>query len=140
MGREILFRGKDVHTKEWRYGSLLDFAGDGTYFLIVEPYISASTLPLYALMKDHAHFVVPQTVGQYTGLKDRNGNSIFEGDIVDHYYQKEFRNRGVVMWDSQNARFAHELRTMSPAFVFFHPEPWEVVGNIHDNPELIERK
>lgn len=139
--RDILFRGKDVHTKEWRYGGLIDMSGDGTYFLIVESYPSASTIPLYMLMKEHAHFVVPETIGQYTGLKDKNGVKIFEGDIADHVYQawpSRCVNRGVIFYDEECVRFAHKLRSMNPELGRITTEAWEVIGNVYDNPELLD--
>lgn len=119
--REILFRGK-TESGKWVYGDLLQ-QDEGVTIADAE---------------GHWWPVIDETVGQYTGLMDKNGRRIFEGDIVDHYYQKGFSNRGVVVYQKENARFTHELRTMSPAFVFFHPEPWEVIGNIHDNTELLK--
>ena len=132
--REIIFRGRDVHTKEWRYGSLIDFVGDGTYFLIVEPYPSASTLPLYVLMKDHAHFVVPETVCQYTGLKDKNGQRIFDGDVVYWPYEDE---NGEIHWAEGEARFGANFPGVYADFDHFYGHELEVVGNAYDNPELL---
>ena len=123
--REILFRGKMDRSGMWVQGDLRQYPSGA---VAIRSELIGNTVK-----------VIPATVGQYTGLKDKNGLRIFEGDIVDHYYQKGFSNRGVVVWQAENARFTHELRTMSPAFVFFNPEAWEVIGNIHDNPELIER-
>ena len=135
--REIIFRGKRVKpvtlVSRWIFGNYV-FKADNSLPGLSKHFIAV-----------HDGFgvsqwieVEPDTVGQYTGLKDKNGQRIFEGDIVDHYYQKGFFNRGVVMWDSQNARFAHELRSMSPAFFMHNPEAWEIIGNIHDNPEFMK--
>lgn len=129
--REIIFRGKRRDNGKWEFGNL-----------IISPYITNCVMIERRERKNGyyaTNVVNPESVGQYVGLKDRHGKPIFEGDIVEHYYQKEMSNRGVVMWDTQNARFAHELRTMSPAFAFFNPESWEIVGNIHDNPDMAQK-
>lgn len=134
---EILFRGKRIDNGEWVEG----------YYTKAKDCISEKEVHVIfhtdLTLFPHSEFssyeeVIPETIGQYTGLMDKNGRRIFEGDIVDHYYQKGFFNRGVVIWDSQNARFAHELRSMSPAFSLYHPEAWEIIGNIHENPELLK--
>lgn len=130
--REILFRGK-TYDGEWENGSLLiqwgEMTNDGERereYLILG-------------MKGENQFVVPETVGQYTGLQDKNGEKIFEGDIIEHHAQGNIIvNRGVVNWDSKNARWAHQLNTMNPDFTFYNPNAFEVIGNICDNPELLE--
>lgn len=140
--REILFRGKRLDNGKWIEGYYFKHDSVEACFSSDDP--KTKHLIAFDGFCDwgfeppiEAVEVMPETVGQYIGLKDRNGKPIFEGDILDHYHQKDFSNRGVVMWDAQNARFAHELRTMSPAFSLYSPEAWEVVGNIYDNKELI---
>lgn len=91
--------------------------------------------------------VIPETIGQYTGLTDKNGKKIFEGDIVDGIaYACEWK--GVIVWIPQIASFGlnhgHDTawenctilkraaRGMNDEFSA------EIIGNIHDNPELLE--
>lgn len=159
---EILFRGQDARTKEWRFGSLIDFDKESGYRLIVEPYHNASTIPLYYLMKEHAHFVVPETIDQYTGLKDKNGKRIFEGDVVrwtsentyltsNYVYDRRAYGYGsVLIVTSLESGFTlRPIKDNAPDipnanckidnYTFWnHHNQLEVIGNIHDNPELLE--
>ena len=117
--REILFRGKRVDSGELVYGWLCR-VGD-KYANIVEK----DTEVLYS--------VSTKTIGQYTGLIDKNGRKIFEGDIVDclEFY-------GEVYYDPEGC---FDLRDNTPemcgGFIGDY-NSLEVVGNIHDNPELLE--
>ena len=123
--RDILFRGKTVGGV-WEYGVPV-FSGLN------------NELAFMKQMHSYDHRVIPETVGQYTGLTDKNGKKIFEGDILDHTIQAEvLTNRGVVAWDCENARWALQLNTMKPCFYMHNPKAVEVIGNIHDNPELLE--
>ena len=87
--------------------------------------------------------VIPETVGQYTGLTDKNGTKIFEGDILKHHrslWGKDISDIGVVFWNARTCMF---LRTSSrnsetPQIWQETAEQYEVIGNIHDNPELLK--
>lgn len=127
--REILFRGKREDNGEWVEGNLTVW-NDGSASIDDEQTISS---PLYA--------VYPSTVGQYTGLTDKNGKKIFEGDIIDT------TDRLVkVVWFEGNAQFdLHFIRykddVTTTNFKGIHMrdlKEYEVIGNIHDNPELLE--
>lgn len=113
MNRKILFRGKRVDNGEWAYGYL--FKSWNRVFLLWE---MTGDVP-------NMEEVKPETVGQYTGLTDKNGNKIFEGDIV---YNGVFKAQVEFI----NGRF-------SPfgSDIFFADE-CEVIGNIHDNKELLK--
>ena len=131
--REILFRGKTYDGK-WEQG---DLRHGGYIRHDTEIYIMRAD---YAL---HNFPVVPETVGQFTGLTDKNGKKIFEGDIVKI---KDF-SRGcalnceqptsnwVVKWYEENARFGIDYMPLLPYKDFGKSE---VIGNIHDNPELLK--
>ena len=129
--REILFRGKRTDNRQWIYGNycyaeLMDKSGYED--LIIEQPADGETRK-----------IIPETVGQYTGLTDKNGNKIFEGDIL------EFSDRMVTVfwhaylgcWDSNFLKFTNKenrREDMSPRHWSYRAK---VVGNIHDNPELL---
>ena len=137
--REILFRAKRLDTGEW-----------------VEGFFSSETFYGYTPNDDRVFIIQkgtgfycpvdPATVGQFTGLVDKNGRRIFEGDVVRHHNDNpdsEIEEKGVVFWDEKycgwrrtsNGQFHHgivDTYRLSPECLY------EVIGNIHDNPELLE--
>ena len=136
--REILFRGKCEDNGLWFKGYLLGDEITGQYFIhasgnsVNESFKVGEEGVLHFL----AFEVIPETIGQYTGVKDKNGKKIFEGDIVRyancvHKVVFESRNGsgyfGIVIGEMETWPFGS-----SPADLM------EVIGNIHDNPELLE--
>ena len=126
--REILFRGKQVDNGEWVEGYLYRLSEKHNPFIMVKNKCGES------------HEVISETVGQYTGLTDKNGNKIFEGDIV----KTKFGRLCHVKWRSTGCFCGIDLiplETKSKApteWDLYCSENLEVVGNIHDNPELLE--
>ena len=147
--REILFRGKRVSDGEWLYGSLLtDNRGQKHIIPFKEIYMDGHHV---CIESDWPQFFDQQTIGQFTGLIDQNGKKIFEGDIyVTDYNQRTLKNNVQVLsvggafcggktclrcsplaWDSEED---NEELYLDEEFL----NHVVVVGNIHDNPELVE--
>ena len=122
--REILFRGKRVDNGEWFYG-FYGKSGEKAY-IIYDNDIAVA----YISMKE----VIPETVGQYTGLTDKNGTRVFEGDIILWGLAP-----CVAKYDTENARFMfyENGKYLKNGFNKDTMEMKEVIGNIHDNPELL---
>ena len=131
--REILFRGKRKDNGEWVYGHYhnCDYVGypNGGDNKTTRHYI----LPQNA---GDAHVVIPETVGQYTGLTDKNGKRIFEGDIIEN-----IDGRAIVFFDKTPCGFYMRFLDAYEDTPLDMGEMWdetEVIGNEHDNPELLE--
>lgn len=137
--REILFRGKRVDNGEWVHG---DLKQNGATFG-KRCFITRWLKPLIE--------VVPETVGQYTGLTDKNGTKIFEGDIVKKSWIYRYRTgrgeeeklnsfTGVVIFEKGQFGLALDERMEFDEFVgeCGHEKWTEVISNIHDNKELLE--
>ena len=145
--REILFRGKSFYDGEWTRGWYCEEAL-GKWPLV--PCIIPSELARNGELK---HEVVDtETVGQFTGLTDKNGAKIFEGDVVRmHYFFENFDTVTFGVFEDETEivcklsitplGVVFESANMSGYLRDYLEEPeeeLEVVGNIYDNPELLE--
>lgn len=136
--REILFRGKRIDNGEWIEGGVVhqtDWYGNAVdkYFIIDGTYT-------YDYDIGEPELVIPETVGQYTGLTDKNGKKIFEGDIVSSNKRKTWIGRGKV-WFGNGAFWCGEREWAKLLrMVCLEDEQAVVIGNIHDNPELLEEE
>ena len=123
MKREIKFRGKTVDGV-WLHGDLCQRVMDTsiTYKIFDnDKEIAFMTFP-----------VLPNTIGQFTGLHDKNGKEIYEGDIVSFTAYKESKN-----W-VRPIKWLGAGFTFGDIFPLNYPSScYEIVGNIHDNPELL---
>ena len=124
--REILFRGKRVDNGEWVQGFYFVEAGH----FIKEPPSCVST---------STYLVLPETICQYTDLTDKNGVQIFEGDVVTGLFLYALPINGCVGF-REGAFGLHWMRggweEFTPFTSMCHVE-FEIIGNIHDNPELM---
>ena len=130
--REILFRGKRKDNGKWIEGYLFKI-WDKAYIL----WGTTNDIP-------NMIEVIPETVGQYTGLTDKNGTRIFEGDILQVCRGNDI-DTGYVLYDERMASYSISV-TKNECLLFIDwfiakqedNRVWiEVIGNIHDNPELL---
>ena len=146
--REILFRGKRKDNGEWIEGSLLKVTISGeTYYFIFCDDFALDGFDVKALSRA---IVDPETIGEYFGLPDKTGKRIFEGDIL-RYFDDEIQ---VVEWNDEAHQimlhtYAEYERKVGRKAVKEKCEGWHylndyplnemsIIGNIHDNPELLE--
>ena len=127
--REILFRGKTVCDGDWIYGGI-------TW--------NPSKNEVFIHTKWDEGKVIPETVGQYTGLCDKNGIKIFEGDIVKHIQKYEIsgevKSIAVIKWNETYTCWSVEYTNgRITAFLGTEYHKLEVIGNIHDNSELLNK-
>lgn len=126
--RKILFRAKRLKTNDWIYGYPLrfGFTGKEKWFL----------LPTYA-SSFYEMEIDPSTIGEWTGLENEEGWRIFEGDIFvnnDEAYGKLYYQ---VVWD-YSTWLLEPIGDDAPALGMTWAETQKIVGNIHDNPELLK--
>lgn len=125
--REIKFRGKRLDNGEWLYGSLVIL--NGRYFIFDDA---------------NRHEVDPTTVGEFTGLKDRNGKEVYEGDVIRSPLSEDKTRPHRIFYHTGNAAFMGALVDRKELCYLRLDQDWiykfgkEVIGNIHDNLELLK--
>lgn len=127
--REILFRGKNIDDGHWVYGTPISLRNGETYMNFEFMGWIDRTI------------VIPETLGQYTGLTDKNGARIFEGDIVSGHLDDLFpedESRYEIAWIDYGWHLTNLDGTVDTAEQDWVNQNFEVVGNIYDNPELVE--
>lgn len=142
--REIIFRGKRIDNDEWVEGSLVVANGrinNGKYYILRNAADfsfgdNGNRIRIGCFVE-----VDPDTVGQYTGLTDKNGKRIFEGDILRKAYHPE--DDFIVEWN--DGRFAFRKRKYTKEYGYESlccvqntTDFRKVIGNIYDNPELLK--
>lgn len=145
--REILFRGKRMDNGEWVEGDLLQVK------CYNKPTAECKIMPQTPVSS--AYPVIPETVGQFTGLTDKNGKRIFEGDIlqgeqypfksdgkynyfVEVCYWADVPEFGIYTFKNPKADIRGVSEGNTDDMQDWESSTWEIIGNIHDNPELME--
>lgn len=148
MEKNIKFRGKCKNTGEWVYGDLLHIDGGcliyfGSQMETETPYIGNSSPIAVELFKTEIAVVEPESVGQFTGLLDVKSNEIYEGDIILLSRQSTC----IVLWNEEHSAFCIRLKQSSKVgsrplgnWINYLGRKIEVIGNIHDTPELLNEK
>ena len=137
--REILFRGKRLDNGEWAEGFYISHLNACHYII---PFRTGGFEAIDNSFYVHKWFKVdPSTIGQYTGLKDKNGKMIFEGDILLLDDMNGIVNYGTgcfcVKLPSPNYLY---LNNPAIDMVLNEYPGLEIIGNIHDNPELLKEE
>jgi len=124
--REILFRGRSIFDNKWHFGLLCNHTEGGAAIRDFE-------------CGDSLYSVDPETVGQYTGLKDVNGGRIFEGDVVCS--ATDIGIKWLISYNESSAMFCAAFPDYPTSSIrgICKGESgyWMLFGNIHDNPELL---
>ena len=116
MSREILFRAK--FEGKWVYGYLFD--------------VGNNVVVVYCPKDKMYYSCDAETVGQYTGFRDADGDKIWDGDIIT-----DGDDRGVVSWDDNACRFVIDFDGYRSDFNGSWQDELTIIGNIHDNPEMV---
>ena len=125
MSREIKFRGLS-HKRGWFYGDRVNTSTtDGQFVAIKETPYNVNNGKFNLIPME----IIQGTEGQYTGLKDENGQEIFEGDIV--ICENEYAD--IVVWNEEYCRFDTEQGDGFDSY-----QEFKIIGNIHTTPELVE--
>lgn len=151
MNQRYLFRGQRTDTKEWVYGSyiIMHHNDERTHlhsFIIPDN----SPMGFEVLLKDILVEVIPETIGQCTGLKDKNGKLVYHKDFIKNRYGDIF----LIEWNSKECAYCliniiylksgidleHAIRYDSISMDSELIKEWEVIGNIHQNKDLLENK
>lgn len=124
--REILFRGKRTDTGEWVFGDLL--RGGIDYITAIRTRCGENSYEVVS--------VDPKTVGEFTGLYDKNLERVFEGDIIKETFEEIGTQYAEISW----SKYGYLKISPFGNWLFADIKDCEKVGNIHDNPELLEKK
>lgn len=133
--REILFRGKRTDNGEWVKGFYVCIPD--THYIMTGKFDSLTN----GIINSEAYKVDPSTIGQFTGLTDKNGVKIFEGDIIEFDHPYNGKSIHAVVQDGCGWNLSNFYASCFdyPGCAFSEGTKYmTVIGNVHDNPELLE--
>jgi len=147
--REIKFRGKSVESGEWIYGDLIK---GKHYYISTKDDFHYAVVSIDGHMSTFVNIVIPESVGEYTGLHDKNGKEIYEGDIckririVSDEYPEQYmprvpahpKTREWEVVDIRKITLSPECRLGSELITCRDCLDLEIIGNVHENTELLE--
>lgn len=134
--REIKYRGKRLDNGEWAYGYIREIFSEldpnGRFVICpAETFSSDGWEDLDEVEVD------PATVGQYTGLKDKNGKEIYEGDVL-RWFVNDLISTAPVEYRDGAFWMVRDINTGHGVWNDWLRGEYEILGNIHDNPELLK--
>lgn len=138
--REILFRGKTKDKEKWVYGAYIkDESPDSDGDILIVDQTKYYVFKQNWLETECVDIVIPETVGQYTGLIDKNGKKIFEGDILSFEDSMGNSEYCVVEYGNFNCNFCDGVYGwfFKDGDIRFY-KSYKIVGNVYDNPELLK--
>ena len=136
MDRIIKFRGKNKDVG-WVYDQLVYDINENPYIIQEVELDSSYGLEETILFATMWYRVQKETIGQFTGLKDKNGKEIYEGDILYVISEDEY---AFILWDIETAKYVIEFRGWCADFDNYYGKELEVIGNIYDNKNLLEEE
>ena len=129
MKREIKFRGKEFETRQWIEGSLTTYPKHYPNIILVE---DAEPIP-----RKTTYVVLPETVCQFSEITDKNGNSIFEHDLIlIHESESSYQFTVEVLF--HKGMFCYKNKACGFTPLWYVSDRCEVIGNAFDNPELMK--
>jgi len=140
--RDIKFRGKRIDGKGWVYGYLVENENDiYRAFIVTSARWDIDENGCTDLLETELYEVIPETIGQYTGLHDKNDKKIYEGDISK---VKGFNYPQKVVFEDKSCCFSIISSESDDVYYGIYEDkgkrPCEIIGNIYDNPELLREE
>lgn len=132
--RKITFRAKRIYDKKWLYGNLIEDTNGNLYVVPCKFFEPDGHHLRYDDDTDQPVFIDRDTIGQYTGMRDKNGVQIYEGDIIE----ANNGHKGYVKF--VYGQFKSFCYCHGGAGCEIYSDNARVIGNIHDNPELLEQR